>query len=165
MKNEKLLFEIPIYALSKSNFERKWEKRKKSEVDSYIKVGNSKERAFELFEKYNYPKNVWKYNQVIGFINIFVIGDDIELKLFCSREKNVRVTFQKKYFITDCMINGTHFYVEDKDNDFIKNEIGEFLEMIKEEILPKKYYVDDSAYKNVIEYIDLKGIISDYNYE
>ncbi|WP_158577262.1 hypothetical protein [Roseburia sp. AM59-24XD] len=40
---KKTLFEIPIYAMSKKEFNKRWDKQKKTLYDTYISHGHSEE--------------------------------------------------------------------------------------------------------------------------
>ena len=73
-------------------------------------------------------------------------------------DKNIRAISNTKHFIQDWNINGMHFYVLHKQNDYLRENIKSFLQGVKE-MLPKRYYVDDTAFKNTIDCLDIQGVM------
>ena len=85
--NQKVLFEIPIYSMSKKKFDKLWEKVTNKQYDSFIEHGHSEESARELTESLCYPKRLWEYNQIVGYIKISVTAKDVFFDVFCSLDR------------------------------------------------------------------------------
>ena len=65
---KKTLFEIPIYSMSEKEFNKRWDKQKKSLYDTYISHGHSDEETRFNISNTCYPRSTWKYNQIVGYI-------------------------------------------------------------------------------------------------
>lgn len=73
--NEKIICEIPIYSMSKKEFERRWDKWKDNWYERSEQMGHSAEETEEVVNSImvtQYPRNVWKYNQIVGFVEIAI---------------------------------------------------------------------------------------------
>ena len=71
--NEKIIFELPIYSMSKEEFKRRWDNCEKKTYEKSVLMENPAEKAKEIVKeiiKMRYPQNVWKYNQIIGYVEI-----------------------------------------------------------------------------------------------
>ena len=67
---QKTLFEIPIYAMSEKEFNKRWDKKKAKIYDMFISHGHTDKSAKSGISTLCFPRCVWKYNQIIGFIKI-----------------------------------------------------------------------------------------------
>lgn len=158
MREKKLIYEIPVYSVSEEEFIEKWDKRKTKIIRSFMEHGHKEESANQGFKDCYYPQYLWKYNQIVGYINISVTNQDVDFKLFCTLDKNIRAISSKKHFIQDWRINGMHFYALHKDNGFLRENIKSLLQEVKA-MLPKRYYVDDSSFRNTIDCMDIMIIM------
>lgn len=115
MKEIKIL-EIPIYSMKENEFENKWKKY----FEKYFK-GNS---HFQDIKNSYYPQNVWKYNQIIGYLEITYSNKTIWLNEYCTADKKIYAKSTKKHYIIDMGLNGYHFFVKNEmKNEDIINEI------------------------------------------
>lgn len=156
---EKILFEIPVYSMSEEVFSKRWDKHKKNFYNDFLK-NNSEDNTRRIYEKLFFPRFLWCYNQIVGYIVIATSGLDIELKLFMGVEKKTRYDTVKKNFMKDDGMLGSHRYTEFMNDNEIKEELDDMILDIKE-MLSSRFYVDETVYKNIIQYINLKNIICD----
>ena len=156
--NEVTLFEIPIYSMEEKEFNRRWDK----EIKKYIYTNEQYNQIRNTF----FPKNLWKYNQIIGYIVINLVkydyGIDINFEWYKIDKKLYRFNSNEKNFVQNESLIGYQFFVDESDsNNEIKNEIIELLDdLIKDECL-KKRYVDLSVFEIQLKYMNIKKIISD----
>ena len=156
--NEVTLFEIPIYSMEEKEFNRRWDK----EIKKYIYTNEQYNQIRNTF----FPKNLWKYNQIIGYIVINLVkydyGIDINFEWYQSDKKLYRFNSNEKNFVQNESLIGYQFFVDESDsNNEIKNEIREWLnDLLKDECL-KKRYVDLSVFEIQLKYMNIKKIISD----
>lgn len=156
---QKTLFEIPIYAMDENEFNKRWQKRKSFLYNMFINGGNS-ERDAELYvSDCCFPKCVWEYNQIIGFIRISVSKHDVWFDIYLSLDKKYYADSKYKHFIQDIHANGTHFYVSDPTDDYIKQNIREWLKDIEKSHIEKRFYVDYSTFDNIFEYVNIAQIM------
>lgn len=116
---EMLLFTVPMYYMPETIFRKKW-------ISFYEKN--------EIDKKYWYiysPKNEWKYNQVVAYIEIYKREFDIDFEIYTSEKKTFRYdNAQRSFQHLQCI--GNHFHVDPSDtNDSIKQTILEFLESFR----------------------------------
>lgn len=72
---KKTLFEIPIYSMSKKEFNRRWDKQKQKLHDTYVSHGHSEEDTQYYVSRFSFPRSLWEYNQIMRnlfFTNIAI---------------------------------------------------------------------------------------------
>lgn len=156
---KKTLFEIPIYSMSKKEFNRRWDKQKQKLHDTYVSHGHSEEDTQYYVSRFSFPRSLWEYNQIIGYIKISVSRHDVWFDIYCSLDKIYYADSKQKHFIQNIQANGTHFYSSKPDNKMIKEEIFKWLKAIEKDHLKKSFYVDYTAFNNIIEYVDIEQIM------
>ena len=100
--NEKIICEIPIYSMTEKEFKRRWDKWKEKWYERSEQIGWSIEEIEEVVNSImatEYPRNVWKYNQIVGFVEIAISLRDIKKTL----DKRIQVVGKTKYYIQDMM--------------------------------------------------------------
>lgn len=156
---QKTLFEIPIYAMGENEFNKRWQKRKSFLYNMFINGGNSESGAELYVSDCCFPKCVWEYNQIIGFIRISVSKHDVWFDIYLSLDKKYYADSKYKHFIQDIHANGIHFYVSNPTDDYIKQNIREWLKDIEKSYLEKRFYVDYSTFDNIFEYVNIAQIM------
>lgn len=145
--------------MSEKEFNKRWEKRKNFLYNMFIRGGNTEDNA-KLGVSYScFPKCVWKYNQIIGFIQISVSKHDVWFDIYRSLDKIYYANSKSKHFIQDIHANGTHFYASNLTNEEIKQNILKWLKSIEKNHLEKRFYVDYSAFRNIFDYVDIAQIM------
>ncbi|NCB51537.1 MAG: hypothetical protein EOM54_06620 [Clostridia bacterium] len=152
--SDKVLFEIPIYAYSEKVFNNRW---KTKQEKMFKGMDEDIQRDFMAL---NYPRYVWKYNQIVGFIVISVNESDVLFDVYCSLDKKYFIDSNKKHFIANLNANGTHFYAGDKSETQVKQKIKEMLRFIKKYHLKPRFFVDDTAFNNLFEHVNVKQIMN-----
>lgn len=156
---KKTLFEIPIYSMSEKEFNKRWKKRKDFLYDMFIKGGHSEENARLYVSDSCFPKCVWKYNQIIGFIRVSISKHDVWFDIYRSLDNIYYADSKYKHFIQDIHANETHFYVSNPTNENIKQNIREWLKGIEKSHLEKRFFVDYSTFNNIFENVDIAQIM------
>lgn len=152
MLDKILLFTIPIYSMDKEKFDLKW--KKFFEVQGYDKNPN-----FPQLKSYFAPKTLWKYNQIIAYIEIYKSGNDIIFEIYRASQKVSNYKILKTGYSYYPAV-GNHFYVAAKDtNETIKEKILEMLEDIKNSCIhAPNAYIELEAFNLQIKYMDIKGM-------
>lgn len=158
--NRKTIFEIPIYSMSKDEFESKWKIKKATLYEKFIAHGHSAESARLGVESCFYPRWLWEYNQIIGYIKIYLTRDDVNFDLYCSLSKRYGIDRKTRHFIENWSINGSHFRIGEKTNSEVRTEIRSWLRTIHNEYLKGKFYIDYSVFDNTIDFLDIRGIVN-----
>lgn len=158
MKKE--LFEIPVYSMSKEMYENRCfnyiEKQAlETSPDNY-------EDFYSYLKETYYLKRPWKYNQIVGYVVISYWQGSIWFDEYSTFDKNIHAIGNKKHYIYNFMLNGYHFYIENKmTNENIKEKIMMMIESIEKEVLNKTYFIDMEKFKNILKYVDLKSMIKE----
>ena len=87
---------IPIYSMLPKEFERRWNKWKNGWYEQSIEMGHSAESAEEtvgIIMRGRYPENIWKYNQIVGFVEISMSTRDITFNV----QKTLDTAFAKAF--------------------------------------------------------------------
>mgnify|MGYP003450848506 FL=1 len=157
------IIEIPIYALDKSTLRVRYEKY--AETLRRDVFPDIKEETFQrCLEGETYPKRVWEYNHIVGYIVVGYEFGDISFEIFLPTPQKQRYIWRtsKKTFLYDVHSNGTHFRVnKSMCSEDIQYEIADMLDSIIKEQVPKKYYVDREAFDNINSKIDYLKIINE----
>lgn len=167
------LFEIPIYAFSRTELKKRIKKWKKKY--------NEKESEMLMNERKQYD-----YNHIVGFIVINYKDCDITGALYLPHLLShfmVKGTegvleedaYKRKYiwhssrktFIEKMDINGAGFFGDNLQNHEIVQIIDDLLAMIQESVYGynKKYYIDYEVYNNTKNCIDYTNLFSIDNFE
>lgn len=155
----KTLFEIPIYSMSEKEFDMRWKKKKDNLYKEFISHGSTKENAKLYVSDNCFPRCLWRYNQIVGFIRISVSRHDVWFDIYRSLDKVYYADSKQKHFIQDIHANGTHFYVSNYSDTSIKSTIKEWLKSIEKDHLRKGFFVDYSTFNNIFDYVSIEQIM------
>lgn len=155
---EKTIFELPIYSMPEAEFNRRWNKFKEDCTRNLR--DEDKKQNLEAFHQIYFPEYVWRYNQIVGFVEITVSKHDVYFHIHQSMDKRYVARSRTKHFICDLHNVGFHFPVINKDNLQIHKEIDEWLTSIQKD-LPGNLQINRYVYNNVFEYLDIVQIIED----
>ena len=145
--------------MTEKEFNKRWNRKKADLYDMFIAHGHTEKSAKEGVNSSCFPRSLWRYNQIIGYIQISVSRSDIWFELYRSLDRIYYADSKYRHFIQSLQTNGTHFYAADGNNEYIKNNIKEWLETIEKDYLRKSFYVDYSVFENVIDFIDISAIM------
>lgn len=152
------IFEVPIYSMKEDIFNNRWK--------NYFEnnFSNVNKEIMESIKDVYFPMNVWKYNQIVGYITISISKNDIWFGLYSSLNKKFQFKSKTKQFIQDTNLLGWHFRVEDEDNnDFIKNNIIKWLNNLIKEKQFKNRYIDLSVFNQQVQFINIRDAIDNLN--
>ncbi len=155
--DEKIIFEIPIYSMSEQEFNRRKDKKKKELIEWSMSLGNSEERAKEIFSGYFHPEYIWKYNQIVGFVEIAIGLRDMSFNVQKTLDRKMVALSKTKHFIQDMRTGGMHFPIVNMSNEDILFEIESCLKAFQKELSGKMcLYLD--TFDVVKKHIDFGGI-------
>lgn len=158
--NEKIIHEIPIYSMPKKEFGKRWNSWKKKIYDKSEQLGYSPEQTEELVKRTlekQYPRNVWKYNQIVGFVEIAISSSDIVFNVQKTTDSRIQATGKTRHYIQDMRTNGMHFPIRNMKNEDIVIKIDKYLGAIQSE-LPKPFCLYLDTYNLVKNHINYQGI-------
>lgn len=159
--NEKTIFEIPIYSMTEKEFKHRWDKWENDLRERSDQANHSEEETEEIVKSImsnQYPRNVWKYNQIVGFVEISISNRDIAFNVQRTLDTRIQAVGKTKHYIQDMMTNGMHFPIEKLTNSEIVSEIDTYLQSI-EKGLKKPFCLYRDTYNNIKNYIDFNALI------
>lgn len=158
------LHEIPIYAFTKNELQKRYEKRV-AKLRSFCEDVD-KETIEKCIQIDTFPHRLWEHNHLVGYIDIIFDGRDISFEVYLPHQRIERYHWKRnnKIFLYNVMANGTHFFVEDKmTNADIQAKISEMLKWIIEDHIPEKFYVERTTFDAINDCIDYKNLLKNYN--
>ncbi len=156
------LFEIPIYLTSKKIYEEYIIELKQDLYNYAIEKGCTEDEANYCVEIQYSNFNLWEYNQIVGYIKISLTSHDVWFEIYNSfKQKHYKLS-NKKNHIKDTHTLGLHFNIDNKENEYIKTNIKNMLKNIKKQHIRKNWYIEQSAFNNTIDYLDIEGLIKSF---
>lgn len=158
--NEKIIYEIPIYSMPEKEFKRRWDRWKKEWYERSEQMGRSPEQTEEIITMLmsrQYPRTVWKYNQIVGFVEIAVTARDVVFNVQKTLDSKIHALGKTKHFIQDMRTNGMHFPINNMTNEEIVAKVEGYLQAIQTD-LQGRFCLYLDTFNHVKHYIDYKGI-------
>ncbi len=160
----KVLFEIPVYSVSNEKHQDYWEKQRET-LDI---LGKAQGRSKDEIENGKYylfrPRSLWKYNKIIGYIEIRIGRDDIEAKVYkVMHIKRYQMVSDKRYYLEEIQSVGNHRRIYKKSNTEIEAEIRILLDEVSKHYF-SGMYIDHETFDNISNTIDYNAIIESLNH-
>ncbi len=142
-------------------FNAKW-----NEKFECVRSPDAMEKDMQIIKSLFYLKYIWKYNQIVGYLQVNFWGNDVWFYKHCTLDK-LFVTSKKKHFIQYPSASGIHFRHVGVSNFDICEQIDSILVSV-EKSLGGRLVFDKSTYNNIkyhIDYINIIGKLRDGNYD
>lgn len=152
------LFEIPIYSMNENEYKKRCFKyidkcASETTPDNY-------KYFYEYLVNIYYKKRPWKYNQIVGYIEIIFKDDSIWFNEYLTMDKQIHAIANKKHIIQNVLLNGHHFYIKkEMKNNEIKKEMIKWIKNIEKVIIKKPLYLDKTLFLSQLDYIDIRKMI------
>lgn len=156
--NDAFFFEIPIYRCTFEKHSEDMEK-KYQEFASKCYMIDKKDIDY-FFSQLNicYP---WKYNEIIGYLNLYILGNQLRIDYWKVNKKryNKGITLKKYKFVGKAL----EAVIPEKLNSIeIMNFINtELLNLSNAEF--KKYHFDLETFTNISNFVNWKELIIKLN--
>jgi len=161
---ERYFFEIAIYRISYEQFNKNYDIAIKHHLQNFqelsclsldkIPESNLLYTKQHFWETYGGP---WNYNQVIGWIRLFIFGSQIRGELWKMTGKNFtrktrnQIQFMGKIFEIDCITG--------ENSEQILKKLDNELDQIQKGLGKKKRILDLQCFKNLASYIDWRKLV------
>ena len=176
------LFEIPIYLMDETDYRIKWqEKHYKHAIefvygDTLLAQLKSFLRSRGISKVINRHKELWKFNQIVGYIVVAVCNNDIEFNLYLPTNGDKirdRISYNRSsmLYFERVVPSGYHFNYEQCKSEFeIKERIKEFVGWVINDYAKPPRYVDMFSFETTLDCMDLnklmeRFIVQDTNYD
>lgn len=162
LKEKIVLFEIPIYKMSEQKHREKWLTTLSKSAKLYRRTKEEQEKYVGDMMYFKNPQNIWKYNQIIGYIKIYLWHNDMCFALYLCKKKRLRFDSFKKDFIEDVTPSGSRFFIDSKfSNQDIIDKMNERLNLLIKYRLKKSWYIDFKIYNFLHKEINYIRIIQE----
>lgn len=158
--DEQVIVEIPIYSMPEKEFKKRWDKWKQKWYERSEQMGHTSEETEEVISSIMrgvYPRNVWKYNQIVGFVEIAVGSRDISFNIQKTMDSNIHAIGKTKHYIQDMRTNGMHFQIKNMSNEELVDKIDEYLVSIQKS-LSGRFCLYLNTFNSIKNYIDFRAI-------
>ena len=124
-------------------------------------IGHNNEAKNEI-ARLAFPKTIWKYAQIIGYLVVDITKSDIWFDIYAPLDnKGIRYDNIAKTFPQAWSLNGMHFPLEkEMSTTEIIIEIKKWVAQIQNEHI-SKWHLDLTTFLNSIDYIDFCRLITD----
>lgn len=163
---ETVIFSFPIYSCSEKVFNKdyqKYLKRKASDaIRIYAKFNKTEDEAIKATERFYWKKRIWKYNQIIGYLQIFLFGNSLAFNRYLPEETNIMRFSNKKKYVCKMPVLGMYVQLTGT-NEEIANSL---LRTIKDIAKMNKWIIDISEFKLIykdINYLRLRNTSNQLN--
>ena len=158
-----LLCDIPIYPISKEGYDKKVNSKREEYYNYFTERQNEDEFSKEQSKRLMLPFVNWKYNEMIGYIELSINKNDVVFNLYMADIERYKYFGYKKHYMNFIPTCGLHFYAGNKNDKEIKDEIKEYVNMIKNDVIYRKNsYLDETILINIIEYVDIRKFIDNH---
>lgn len=148
------IIEIPIYSMKEKIFDKKWKK--------FFDNNFGENENYNDIKRCYFPQYVWKYNQIIGYLEVTYANSSIWFKEYCTMDEKIYAKSKKKHYIINMQLNGYHFFIKDSmKNSEIIEEIVFWINSFEKEVMNKKYYLNKDEYVNILKCMNIRQLIDD----
>lgn len=151
------LFSLPIYSCAKDKFEEKYEKYILARAKHSHYYPFDVERAKKNIRKFEWKKGIWKYNQIIGYLEVFVQGGSLAFRAYLPEEKNVMKFSSVKKYLYRVDLYGLYIQLIGS-NERIANKLIDMIQSIQK---AHKWHIDYSFFNQIyrrVDYTNLKSV-------
>ena len=150
-----ILFELPIYRVTKEKYNHELHKYVKKykqfnpdpEIEIKLNVGLQKDFGGD-----------WKYNEIIGYLEFYIIANDIRCAYYQGFNKIARKNGKRLFQIYDDTVTKS-IIKNSYTNEKIIESINWMIEHCKSQDMFKKRYINTKIFDNMIQFIDWKEYI------
>ncbi len=128
----------------------------------HIRIDGTKRNPSMTYEKYyedsSIFRDMWRYNEIIGYIRLHILGTQIRGEYFQHKSKRIVKTRRKSFiYKTHKLVSETN--IMNQTNDGIYNSILKYLKRCEQEL--KKRYIDIDSFKNIGQYVNWNKLLQD----
>lgn len=163
--NSKLIFSLPIYLRSQDASS----KADTKSVKEYIANQEKQYKKFNLpitqnerceWEiDFNRKLAPWKYNEIIGYLEIRILKNTLECFIFKAKAKRYRPSMSKKNILLNEYRGKIIKINKSTVNKEIVKDIKSFLVKFKKEAKKGKYFLETEFFDNICEGLNIKKLM------
>ena len=151
------LFSIPIYSCTREKYAKDYNKWVRKQITSSTSLQLSEKRIKEIENTVYWEHRTWKYNQIIGYLDVDILGNSLCFNAYISHKKIMRFSNKKRYLYLDEIV-GLYVNVSVENND----TADELLDAIKSIAKERNYTLDLTQFLMLYKNVDYNRIIMEY---
>lgn len=160
---ERYFFEIAIYRKDPDSFYAEREKMVQKQLYWIEQHGGAeREKHPDIYEEQKErlveTYGSWRYNEVIGWLRLYVLGDQIRGETWFIDAKQIRHNLAKKKFLDHGKAFELSLFPEADSSTDIYNQIRTTIEKLREEKPFKGRYLDLEEFYNLGPFIDWRRL-------
>ncbi len=161
---ERYFFEIAVYSYDSDTFYDKREKHVQKYLDDLVERsgGITREQSPDTFtfaeRRLLDEYGTWQYNQVVGWIRLYVLGDQIRGEYWFVDAKQIRPNLTKKRYIW----NGKAFELilfPNSSSVEIYQEVDAALQQLYQEEPFRGRFIDLTSFHNLGQFINWRKLV------
>ena len=162
---ENYFVEIPIYHSSEDEYNKATECHINQEMArAYQPFGITEEDApesFKRFREYLWKEHggVWRYNGIIGFLRLYIVGMQIRGETWFVDAKRVSRQMRRKFFIHTGKTFEIHVSCDAKNHQILQQILAAIQEAQKSKPL-KGRYLDLSSFQTIASHVDWRALMA-----
>jgi len=172
MVNTTVLFRVPIYRESKTEYYHYLETQRTRHIEEQVhylrRLGidpaGTEERRIQEETPFNPQGISWEYNRIIGWIEFYADGGIIKTDLWFIKAKRISREVKNKVFVCRRKISDV-VSTYDLENTEIREAVRIYLNDLQQGkygfSFLKKYQIESSWLLRNLEYLDIKTLIQD----
>ena len=162
------IFDIPVYRVSQEEYDKEWQSSEQFKTienlycpPENVELNTLKIQAqSEMIKKFG---GCWRYNDVIGYIRLYVLGNQIRGEYYCHHKRITKIRRQLFEFKADKLADEVDLdFSEESSNEDIFLQIIKYINSCRKELNKKskgKRYIYSSLFEKAGKYIDWKLFI------
>jgi hypothetical protein len=164
LKFERYFFDIAIYRTAPNFFYAERDENVQKQLDWIEQHGGvEREKYPDIYkrqeERLTEQYDSWPYNEVIGWLRLYVLGDQIRGETWFIDAKQIRRNLAKKRFRHYGKAFELSFFPGEDSSADIYNQICVTIEELHKEKSFKGRYVDLEEFHNIGPFINWRGLI------
>lgn len=157
------IFEIPIYAFTPDEFKRRWRIKIDRLIKPYVASGYTCEEATKMMMQTFYCSSVWRYNLLVGVLQLTARRGFLYFNLYCNKRKTTRQDMICSLPFQNCYLLDfkTEVLPDETDEELVHNILGMIHSLqIIEGI--ENYYFDCEALKSSLSANKVREVLEKY---
>jgi hypothetical protein len=166
--SQKILFDVPVYRLSREKYELQQtkfiERELKNSGGRYWEEACRRSPELKVQAEghlWNIYGGSWLYNEIIGFIRLFFLSEQIRGEYYRVEAKKIIRTRRKVFRPLASEVTSPEKVSLGSSNQEIFGKIRNYLLRVQNEKELKKHYIDASVLENVGLHIDWSALLKE----
>ncbi len=163
---------IPVYRISSEKYYQQREEfvekhlynSSNEELNELARQVHKEQPSVKLQSQYilrNSYGSVWDFNEIIGYIKLHFVGNQIRGEYWAVKAKRIVKTSKKEFEYKTHKLAAEMSISRGLDNNEIFEVVTQYIDRCRKEL--KNRYVDDAQLKTIGEFVDWRKLMESYS--